>query len=89
MERRSEKRYPVIKSFVYSDCAHLGHSELMTAMAANVSKSGACLYTEKQYGKGAVLTICSKAFGGVLRDAVVCWSRKVSEGIFKVGVALN
>jgi hypothetical protein len=61
----------------------------MTGMTANVSENGACLYTQRRYRKGEVLNVCSKAFGSVLREAVVCWSRQVSDGVYKIGIALN
>jgi len=89
MERRTEKRHPVIRSFVYSDCSHLGDLTLMTAMVADVSKSGACLYTQRRYGRGEVISVCSKAFGSELREATVRWIRLVSDGVYKIGISLN
>ena len=83
---RSEERKAVIGNITFSGI--VGNDGLMSidGVTANVSKSGACVYTRHKLEEGLTCSCCGKAVGNAARDARIVWSRRVSKQVFVAGI---
>lgn len=89
LERRLEKREPIIGSAYIIDPLKNDDGIRIDGVTANVSSSGACLYTCRAFDKGITITIYSKVFGELPRNANVVWCKRVQRGIFRIGISLS
>jgi hypothetical protein len=86
---RSEERNAVIGNIVFAGIVERHGLVSIDGVTANVSKSGACVYTRHKLEKGRQFTCYSKAFGNAASNARIVWSRRVSKRVFVAGISLS
>ena len=86
---RSEERKAVIGNIVFSGI--VGNHGLLRidGVTANVSKSGACVYTRQKLEKGLTCSCYGKAIGNTVRDARIVWSRRLGKQVFVSGISFS
>src|SRR6266545_2795760 len=87
LERRVEEREPIIGNTVITGPFGNGSRDGFEGITANVSSSGACVYTCREVETGLAVTICSQVFGTSPKNASIRWCRKVTQEVFSLGLS--
>ncbi|MDA8174895.1 MAG: hypothetical protein M0018_09950 [Nitrospiraceae bacterium] len=60
----------------------------MSGISLNLSDAGICFYTHVRLEDGTALNVYGRALWDGARKGTVKWCRKITEGLFRVGVQL-
>lgn len=90
-EKRDRKRdlitVPVSYSYSIQEQGQI-KSFTMNGISLNVSDTGVCFYTHIRLEDGTALNVYGRALWDGARKGNVQWCRKITEGLFRVGVQL-
>ncbi len=88
-EKRSEKRALGTASIFYSPPFEAYKDVNFWGVTLNASPLGLSMYTRQSFEVSFNLKVHSKALWNNFRDAKVVWCKKISDGLYKIGLSLR
>lgn len=86
--RREEDRSLRVGEVVNCFISGTEQQSFAVRITYDVSQGGACLCSGRDLKRGLELTIFTDTLGEKPKRAVVCWSEKIGEEFYKVGIKL-
>ena len=91
-EKRRHKRDLVTVPVSYGPAAadeQAAGGHAAGGITLNISDSGICFYTQDRLEQGSTLYVSSRAFWEGPRKGTVMWCRKITEELYRVGLAFS
>lgn len=86
---RTDKRTPVIGNIFYTHSFVDSNQLFLEGVTANISLSGASIYTFNKIEVNVAIVLYGKVLGNVQKNAIVRWCEKVNNEIYKVGLSFQ
>lgn len=83
---RTEERVAIDDNVIYLPDLNALNNSAKNGIAFDVSASGACIYTQREFDQDEIVKFFCKGFGEKPRKAIIKWCKKVDDRLFKVGV---
>lgn len=89
VNNRKEHRASVRDGVLYLHGSGDNCSTAQNGLAFDISTSGACIYTQREFAEGETVDVFCSKFGDVPIKSTVRWCKKVDERLYKTGVSFN
>jgi hypothetical protein len=85
-ERRGEAREVFVDGVLYLHEMKTLSQAAQNGLAFDLSKTGACIYTQKEFSQGETIKVLCKKYGDAPIKSEICWCKKLDDNLFKVGL---